>query len=288
MHPSIGIVIPTFQAARHLPHCLPPLLLSSLHPRVLIIDSSSTDETVPIARSMGAETLVISRDAFNHGTTREMGRQFLNTSIVIMMTQDAYACSSDTIEQLVAPLVQNRASIAYARQLPHQGAGFFGSFSRQFNYPPVSHIRTFEDISIYGSYTFFCSNSCAAYLNCALDEVGGFPSVIFGEDTLVTAMLLQRNHKIAYIAEAEVFHSHDYTLKQEFYRHFDMGLARYVYRDILSPAGKDNQRGRAYVLALMKKLWREKPLLIPYAFLQTLVKWGGYRLGQARMKASFN
>lgn len=280
MQPSIGIVIPTFQAAKHLPHCLPPLLQSPLKPRVLVIDSSSTDETVSIARAMGAETWVIPQSAFNHGTTRELGRQHLRTSYIVMVTQDAYATSPDMLGHLLRPLIENKASIAYARQIPHRGAGFFGAFARQFNYPSISQLRSLADVSTYGVYTFFCSNSCAAYLNAALDEVKGFPSVLFGEDTAVVAQLLHRQHSIAYVAEAEVYHSHDYTLKQEFCRHFKMSLARQTYQHLLTIEGSsDHQRGKAYMRALLKELWQTCPAKIPYAILQMFAKYAGYQLG---------
>src|ERR1700730_8703057 len=97
MHASVGVVIPTFQAAKHLPHCLPPLLQSPLKPRILVIDSSSTDGTVAIAREMGVETLVIPQNEFNHGMTREKGRRHLQTHISVMLTQDAYASSPDAL-----------------------------------------------------------------------------------------------------------------------------------------------------------------------------------------------
>ena len=107
--PSIGIVIPTFRAAKHLPYCLPPLLLSSLKPRILVIDSSSDDETVTLAKQFGVETLVIPQSEFNHGTTREKGRRYLNTDIVVMITQDAVnAISLDMLEKLVEPLINKK------------------------------------------------------------------------------------------------------------------------------------------------------------------------------------
>jgi len=287
MNKSIGIVIPTHQAKNHLIHCLPPLLKSPLKPHVLIIDSSSKDGTADLAQTMGAEVIVIPQSEFNHGTTREKGRQYLGTDIIVMMTQDAYAESTDMLELLLLPLFEGRVSLAYARQLPKVDAGIFGSFSRHFNYPDTSHVRNLSDASLYGAYTFFCSNSCAAYLNCALDEVDGFPSVLFGEDTITAARLLRKGHSIAYVAEAKVYHSHDYTLKQEFCRHFDMGLSREQYQDLFSiPGHSENSRGRAYVRALLQLLWRESPQLIPYALLQSLAKWSGFRLGQMRVRNS--
>lgn len=289
MYTSIGIVIPTFQAQNHLVHCLTPLLNSPLKPRVLIIDSSSKDGTVDLARAMGVEAIVIPQSEFNHGATREKGRLYLGTQIIVMMTQDAYAESPDMLGRLIIPLIEGRASIAYAKQLPHSNAGIFGTFSRQFNYPDTSHIRSLSDASLHGAYTFFCSNSCAGYVNSALDQIGGFPSVLFGEDAIATAKLLRKGHSIAYVAEAKVYHSHDYTLKEEFCRHFDMGLSRRQYHDLFSFSGhSESSRGHAYVKVLLQSLWRESPFHIPYAILQSLAKWSGYRLGHNSLNASSN
>jgi rhamnosyltransferase len=73
--PSIGVILITHNAKHHLPHCLPPLLNSSLKPRVLVVNSSSNDGTLELAQEMGAETLAIPRKQFNHGLTRELARK---------------------------------------------------------------------------------------------------------------------------------------------------------------------------------------------------------------------
>lgn len=61
---------------------------------------------------------------------------------------------------------------------------------------------------------------------------------MFGEDTLSVAKLLDAHHKIAYVAEAEVYHSHDYTLKEEFFRQYEMARARESFQHLISIAGK--------------------------------------------------
>lgn len=282
---SIGVIIPTWKGVYHLPHCLPPLLQSPLKPRILVIDSSSNDGTLELAKSLQVETLVIPQSTFNHGSTREMARKHLNTDIVVMITQDAYAVSPQMLDLLVQPILSQKASLSYGRQIPHLNAGFLASFAREFNYPPNSHIRGLEDIEKFGVYTFFCSNSCAAYRNQALDEVGGFPAVLFGEDTVVAAKLIYNGHRIAYVAEAEVRHSHDYSLKEEFARHFDIGLSRASINHLLALGGKDSARGKAYTRALFKQLLQSNKRLIPYACAQTLSKWIGYKLGNKCLHA---
>ena len=83
---SIGVAIPTYRARAHLAHCLPPLRESPLRPRILVVDSSSGDGTVEEAERLGAETLVIPRNEFNHGATRELARRRLGTEIAVMVT----------------------------------------------------------------------------------------------------------------------------------------------------------------------------------------------------------
>ncbi len=284
---SIGVAFITHKAKHHLPKCLPPFLQASLPSRVVVVNSSSHDGTVELAKEMGADIFIVPRAHFNHGATREEVRRYLNTEIVVMVTPDAYALDNQVLERLVTPLLENRASVSYARQIPHDGASIMEAFPREFNYPSTSELRSLDDISKHGIYTFFCSDTCAAYLNSALDEIGGFSPTLFGEDTVAVAKLLRKGHKIAYAADAVVKHSHKYSLMQEFRRHFDIGLARKGYRHLLEGAGKDSQRGKKFVQELLKKLFKESPKHIPYACVQTLFKFAGYKIGQASHKGPF-
>jgi rhamnosyltransferase len=285
MKDKIGIAIITYRAKQLLPASLPPLLDSSIPAKILVVNSSSNDGTVELAREMGAETLVVPRSSFNHGTTREVARKALGTEIVVMTTPDAIAKDRHVIEKLVQPLLSKEAAAAYARQIPHDGSDLFESFPRDFNYPLESHVRSIQDVETYGSYLFFFSDSFAAYRNDALDSIGGFSSVLTGEDTVAIAKLLHAGYKIAYRAEAEVKHSHKYTLLQEFKRYFDTGLAREGYKHLLQVAGTDDKRGKEFALSLLRKTASEQPHLIPYATLHILSKWLGYKIGQKSLNA---
>lgn len=282
---KIGIVISTYQSARHLPFCLPPLLNSPLKAKVLVADASSQDGTAELAAQMGAEVWVFPKKEYNHGLTREAARKRLKTDFVVMMTPDAYAVDEGVIGKLVAPLMEKRAEVAYARQLPHEGASFFEAFPRLFNYPEESQIRSLTDYARLGSYTFFCSNSCAAYSQQALDAVGGFPAVLLGEDTYAAAKILRAGGRIAYVAEAKVRHSHNYSLIKEFQHYFDTGLARSSYSELLGGLKNDGRRGSSFFRYFMLHLAKHQPWLIPYGCLHTLSKWCGYRIGKLAVHA---
>src|SRR5205823_1791055 len=114
---------------------------------------------------MGAEVLVVPRHEFNHGATRELARRALGSDIVVMITPDAKSLGPELIGNLVRPIVEGEASVAYARQVPRDGADFFEAFPRDFNYPARSELRSLADLKRLGAYTFFCSNACAAWSN---------------------------------------------------------------------------------------------------------------------------
>jgi rhamnosyltransferase len=287
---QIGVVIVTHRARDLLEGCIGPLRASPLAPRILVVNSTSRDGTVEAARALGAETWVIPRHSFNHGRTRELARRRLGTPIVVMLTPDAHAQGPEFLQLLTAPIRAGAASIAYGRQVPRAGADAIEEFNRAFNYPAQSHIRSIDDWPRYGAYTHFCSNSCAAWRSAALDEVGGFPETLVSEETIATAALLERGHRIAYVAEARVRHSHGSGLLADFRRQYDTGYARRRFRHLLLAREPDEARGLAYARSLMVYLAETSPGLLPYAALHTAARYAGYRLGMggARLPRRIN
>lgn len=277
---SVGVVIPTRNSRHHLLHCLPPVLASALRPKVLIVDSASTDGTVELASTYGVSIACLPQSNFNHGATREFARRQIGTDIVVMMTHDAYPDSPRFLELLVEPLRRQLAAVSYARQLPRRNARLLEAFPRLFNYPPQSELRSIEDLDRYGSHTFFCSNSCAAWSNRALDAVGGFPTTVVTEDSIAAARLLLAGHRIAYVADATVRHSHDYSLLEEFRRYFDIGYVRQLFKGVLIAKYSEERYGQRFVRALLLEILRHQPALLPYAVLQIGAKYAGYLAGR--------
>lgn len=274
---SVGVIFITYNAKHHLKHCLKNILLSPLKLKVLVVNSSSEDGTVEEAKRFGVQVLVVPRATFNHGLTRERARNFLKCDIVVMMTPDAYAQDVDMIEKLIDPIKKGKAVLSYARQIPHDDAGFIAKALRAFNYPDQSYVHSIKESS------FFCSNSCAAYLSSALDRIGGFKEVLLGEDRVACALMLSEGGAIAYVAEAVVKHSHNYSLKEEFKRNFDIGLSNtknsiYFQKNHLG-------RGVSYAKSVYLSLKLHEFYLIPYISLHLFIRAFGYFLGKNSMKA---
>jgi rhamnosyltransferase len=115
--------------------------------------------------------------------------------------------------------------------------------------------------------------------------VGGFPKeVIFGEDTITAAKLVLGGWKIAYVAEAQVYHSHDYTWVQDFRRYFDIGVLHSRESWLLDEFGQVAGEGKRFVLSELRFLLPTHFALLPSALARTGLKLVGYRLGRLHRK----
>jgi len=279
----LSVVIPTYNAAAYLPLLLQRLGEQTLLHKVIIIDSESTDGTVEISQKENVLFVPIPKASFNHGTSRNLGMQIAQTEIVVFMTQDALPVSPYALEQLVA-MLQSREDIAmaYGRQLPYPTTGIFGRIARLTNYPNSSIIKTKALIPEMGIKTCSCSNSFAAYRKADLESVGGFPAdTILGEDVSVAARFILQGKAVAYCAEAEVYHSHDYTIAEEFKRYFDIGVFHHEQRSVLSEFSKAESEGFKYVIQEWQYLQKNGHIgLIPSQLVRTAAKYLGYKMGR--------
>jgi rhamnosyltransferase len=279
---KVGLIVPTLNAGSLWESWLEAFELQTLKPDyLLVIDSSSSDGTVALARAHGFEVEVISRPEFNHGGTRQFGVNRLSAmDIIVFLTQDALLADPDAIERLVEAFTDERVGAAYGRQLPHRNAGAIAAHARLFNYPAESQLRCMEDRARYGIKTVFISNSFAAYRRNALMQTGGFPvDTIMNEDTYVAGKMLVSGWKIAYCADAQVFHSHDYGFLDEFKRYFDIGVFHTHSSWLQQTFGGASGEGLRFVISEMRYLMKYAPWLIPSAVLRTGLKWFGFKLG---------
>lgn len=279
---KIGLIVPTLNAGSLWPAWLAALKQQTRQPdSLLLIDSSSSDDTVALARRQGFEVHVIAKAEFNHGGTRQWGVERLaDKDVIVFLTQDALLANPRAIEHLLAAFADPQVATAYGRQLPHAHAGPIAAHARLFNYPDESQLRSLRDRDRFGVKTVFTSNSFAAYRLEALRQVGGFPvDTIMNEDTFVVGKLLLAGWKIAYCADAQVCHSHDYSFGEEFRRYFDIGVFHAQTPWLQQTFGGASGEGVRYVKSELLYLLKFAPALLPSAVIRTGLKWLGYKLG---------
>ncbi len=278
----LNVIVPTLNAAADWQRFAHALLACVSPEQVLIIDSASSDGTADLARSSGFQVCSIRRTDFNHGATRQLAARMLpDAEFLVYMTQDAVLANANSISMLLTAFDDPSVAAAYGRQLPRPRAEAMEAHARLFNYPATSDVRVLASRERLGFKTIFISNSFSAYRRSALMSVGGFQAdVILGEDTVTAAKLLLANWKVAYVAEAHVYHSHEYTALQHFRRYFDIGVLHSREPWLLDGFGQANGEGKRFVFSELEYLRKQNAWRIPVALAHACFKFLGYRMGR--------
>ncbi len=224
---KVSVIIPTKNGGQYLRKLFSSLKEQSIEPvQILIVDSSSEDDTLKICKDFGVDLIQIDAKTFDHGGTRNLAASKAKGNVLVFMTQDALFRDSECLENLIKPLLEEFMVVAsYARQIHREDANPVERFARFFNYPPMGVTKGMDDLPKLGIKTFFFSNVCSAVKKDIFEEVGGFPEkTILNEDMFLAAKLLQKGYKIAYQPDAVVYHSHNYSLATQFKRYFDIGV----------------------------------------------------------------
>ncbi len=280
---KISIIIPTYNAQNYLKKLLDEIKIQSLSDyELIIIDSSSKDKTVEVAKKYTDNVIIIPQNEFDHGGTRAKAAQLAKGEILVFLTQDALPYDAYTIENIVKVFENEKIGAAYGRQLSYDDTNLFGKHLRQFNYGEQSYTRSKKDIEKYGLKTAFLSDSFAAYKKSALESVGWFKDgLILGEDTYAGAKMILADWSLAYVADAQVYHSHSYTVFEEFKRYFDIGVFHQSESWILKKFGKAEGEGMRYIQSEINYLLSNDAwYLLPEFFVRNGMKYTGYKLGQ--------
>lgn len=227
------------------------------------------------------EVYHISKREFDHGRTRHLAMKKADSEFVLFMTQDAVPADEKLIEELLQGFSEENAAVVYARQLPDKESGIIERYTREFNYPPQSIVKSGADIEKLGIKTYFCSNVCAMYKKDIYEEMGGFVRhTIFNEDMIYAAEAIKSGYKIVYKAEARVIHSHNYTGKEQLKRNFDLGVSQADHPEIFAgiSSGTEGRKLVRQTADYLKKSGNRR--LTGRLYVQSGCKYMGYLLGK--------
>jgi GT2 family glycosyltransferase len=258
---AVSIVLPTKNGGARLRSTLDAVRRQHFAGRVEIVgvDSGSTDGTLELLQRR-ADTLVrIGANAFNHGTSRNLGIERACGDLVVLLVQDAVPVGDGWLQALVAPL-QRDARIA-------------GSFARQVADPAASPLtrhyldRWFaagiEPRTMFTSRDEFdLASPAERFDRCIFDNVCScirrdvwqkipFRRAPIAEDMAWARDVLLAGYGLAYAPAAVVEHSHDrsagYELKRTWVLHQQL-YHLFGLRTI--PGGRDLLRAIAGSLRL--------------------------------------
>jgi glycosyltransferase involved in cell wall biosynthesis len=246
---SVTVAIPIRDGGSLLAGTLAALAEQSVEHELLVCDSGSRDGSLELARSHGARVLEIEPHRFNHGATRNLLVGEARGARVALLTQDAEPADERWLERLLSGFALGEdVGLVYGSYRPRPCASpavrielerWFDSLSPDGS-PRVErmeeHERALPAAELIGRRGFFTdANAC---ISRAAWERAPFREVPYAEDRVLAIDMLRAGYAKAYVPDAAVLHSHDYTASEELRRCFDewRGLREvYGWREPASP-----------------------------------------------------
>ncbi len=230
----------------------------------------------------------ISRREFNHGRTRNKGAKRSTAPFMIFMTQDAIPADGKLTQSLLSVMEEDEdCAVSYARQLPGEKSDILERFNRSFNYPDVPRVQSLQTLEELGIKTYFCSDACACYRKSVFEKLGGFIDfTIFNEDMIYAHKAVNSGYKIYYVPEARVYHSHNYTILQQFRRNFDLGVSQADHPEVFDQVSSEKEGGRLVKECLSYLAENRAMHMAPYFFAMCAARYLGYRKGKNYKKLS--
>ncbi len=204
----ISVVIRTLNEARHLPALLAAIAQQALGDHgceVVLVDSGSTDGTLQIAEQHGCRIVHIQKEDFSFGRSLNVGCLAATGDALVFVSGHCVPCDTQWLAKLVAPLGTHGIALVYGGQVGDERTHFSERqiFAKYF--PAQSKVP---------QEGFYCNNANSALLRQEWEQLRFDEDLTGLEDMYLAKELVQRGRKIAYVADAKVFHLHDETWRQ--------------------------------------------------------------------------
>ncbi|MEA2077809.1 MAG: glycosyltransferase, partial [Candidatus Marinimicrobia bacterium] len=185
---------------------------------IIIVDSSSIDETVKLAEKYGAKVHSIKPDEFNHGLTRNYGAEKATGDYLLFMVQDAIPIGNYWLYNMVKTLESDAEIAAVScRQVPRSDADLFACFSIWNHHKTLDF---YEDRIVELTEDFDTLPPIEKRKLCGLDDVSTlvrkdifdkfkFEEIQYAEDVDLGLRLLKEEYKLAFLHSVGVIHSHN-------------------------------------------------------------------------------
>lgn len=168
--------------------------------KIFSFDNASTDGTHKMLEDFGnIEIVDVPEGSYVPGKILNLAVQKVKADIYVFNNLDAIPQNKHWLENLIAPILQRKADIAYARQLPRKDALLWVKSDYAHAFP--------LDIAV--SDTFF-SMASSAVSSHVFESINFDDTLNFSEDVMLVKTARENGFKVVYVPTAEVEHSHNY------------------------------------------------------------------------------
>jgi len=200
----VSIIIRTLNEALYLDELLKMIqqqeLSSEITSEVVLIDSGSDDKTLSISKSHNCHIGHISREEFSFGRSLNIGCEMAQGDILVFVSGHCVPTDNQWLQMLCQPIIDGKADYTYGRQIGGKTSKY--SEKRIF-------AKYFPQESKIPQEGFYCNNANSALSHEAW-QTYQFDEELTGlEDMDLARRLVENNGKVAFVAEACVFHHHN-------------------------------------------------------------------------------
>tara|TARA_R110000765_G_scaffold70478_1_gene136682 strand:- start:452 stop:1414 length:963 start_codon:yes stop_codon:yes gene_type:complete len=263
--------------------------LYGLTSEIILVDSGSTDATLPIAVRHGCTIRHIGKSEFTFGRSLNWGCEAASGKYLVFISAHCIPTHDGWLQALIQPLIDGEADYTYGRQIGDEESNF--SEKRLFE----KYFPAFDRIPQDG---FFCNNANAA-IRTEVWARYRFDEECTGlEDMVLARQIVLDGGRIGYVASASVVHIHDETPGQTRKRYYREALTLRTIMPEVHVSAFDAVRyfiaGSLHDLSAAwseKALFRHMPEIISFRFMQYLGTYRGHnehrRLSRAQKEAYF-
>lgn len=244
---------------------------------VIIVDSTSNDNTINIAKKYSAKIITINPKEFGHGKTRNLGAKIAKGKYLVFLTHDAVPRNKKWLGEIVKDLNKKNIAGIFGRQIARSYAVPMEKFFYFKMYGDKSLLWNKKNIQF--DEIIFSNANSAVKRSFLLKHP--FPQdILMSEDREWALSMIKKGYDILYQPSAMVTHSHDTGTLNLFKRYFDFGVS---HSEIGNKKNKSNfvGKGASVFLEELKYLIVEgKMIWIPRAFLYNFTKFSGLIAGK--------
>ena len=238
---KLSVIIPVKNGGQTLDICLRRIRSQTFKDlEIIILDSTSVDDSKEIAQKFNAKFINIPLGEFNHGLTRNRGVSFSTSEFIYFTVQDAWIAEDDMFEKMLNHFEDAKVMGVTGHQaIPYGDADKNPAFWFKRFSEPIIETRFFETKDNFESLPeeikFNLSswdNVSSMYRKSALIEIP-FEETDFSEDWIWANRALKNGFKIIRDPGLVVFHYHHLLFPYAFRTNFTVNyhfLCHFNYR----------------------------------------------------------
>ena len=221
---KVSILIRTKNEERYIGQTLSAIFSQTYKDfEVLIVDSGSTDRTLEIAKKYPVNIHHIKPEDFTWGYSLNYGFARAKGDYVICLSAHSLPLSNDWLKIMISNFERSNVAAVMSNTLPWPDCNPFDrrGLLKKFN---------IEKQELREGPPFVFGNTSSAIRKAVWEKVNFDESLSYCEDHDWIRKVRKMNFKVIYEPEAQVYHSHNETLKQIYRRTYMEACARKILK----------------------------------------------------------